>query len=289
MHRQVWKSYNTPLPIHLLDPLEDGVQKALPILITVNPSEERLCDFLFTAWYIWKARNDNRFQRKNWTYLQVLKVAEAHRLNHLKAQQDAATPPPQTQLDPVATNSSVKCYVDAATTPDHNQHTLQPKRAGLGILIVNLQGQQVNTIYIRAIQEGIYSVISAEAAALALAAAVLKELNLGEIAYFSDCSQLVEYINSEDSPDPPDWHMLPLIQDFNLAMENIRHSVSKINRELNYTADSLAKLALHSPHSQTHDYVPGCTVHSHVQQCPLLRALPYVTNAHLRVIAASCC
>jgi hypothetical protein len=66
---QVWKSSTNPIPIHFLDPQEDGVQMALPILITANPSEERLCHFLFTLWYIWRARNDNRFQRKNWTSL----------------------------------------------------------------------------------------------------------------------------------------------------------------------------------------------------------------------------
>ena len=29
-------------------------------------------------WYIWKARNDNRFQRKTWTPMQVHNAVAAH-------------------------------------------------------------------------------------------------------------------------------------------------------------------------------------------------------------------
>jgi hypothetical protein len=47
-------------------------------------------------------------------------------------------------------------------------------------------------------------VVNVEAAALALAATIPNKLNLGEIAYFSDYSQLVDFINSENPYDPPD-------------------------------------------------------------------------------------
>ena len=45
-------------------------------------------------WYIWKARNDNRFQRKTWTPMQVYNAVAAHINTHLQAQQagnEAAT------------------------------------------------------------------------------------------------------------------------------------------------------------------------------------------------------
>jgi hypothetical protein len=29
-------------------------------------------------WYIWKARNDHRFHRKTWSFLQVLHAVSAH-------------------------------------------------------------------------------------------------------------------------------------------------------------------------------------------------------------------
>lgn len=142
----------------------------------------------------------------------------------------------------------------------------------------------MNTIYIRVVHNKIHSVVAAQAAALASTTTILKELNLGEISYFLNCNQLVDFINSKDRSDPPDWHMLPFIQDFNFAMENTRYSVSKIQRDLNSTTDSLAKLAFNSPQVQFHDYVPRCSTQSHCQQCPLLRALPYVNNAFHRLV-----
>jgi hypothetical protein len=43
---------------------EDGVQLALPLLISASPSEASISQFLFTAWYIWKVPNENCFHRK---------------------------------------------------------------------------------------------------------------------------------------------------------------------------------------------------------------------------------
>jgi hypothetical protein len=62
---QVWTSSTFTLLLHFLDPHVDGVQFALPFLITTTPSEDSLSQFLFIAWYIWKARIDIHFQRKN--------------------------------------------------------------------------------------------------------------------------------------------------------------------------------------------------------------------------------
>lgn len=52
---QVWTSSTLPLPIHLIDPHDDGVQLALIILISDCPSEASISQFLFTEWFIWKA------------------------------------------------------------------------------------------------------------------------------------------------------------------------------------------------------------------------------------------
>jgi hypothetical protein len=151
--------------------------------------------------------------------MQVQKVAQAHRLSHLKALQKASTLPKQIlHHNRQLTSCGVMCFVDAAATPDGGQYTLQIRSARLGIYIINLQVNLVNIIYIRATHNKIYSVINAEVVALALAATILNKLNLGEIAYFSDCSQLVDFINSGNPSDPPDCRMLPCIQDFNFAM-----------------------------------------------------------------------
>jgi hypothetical protein len=83
--RQVWGISDPPLTIHLLTTEEDGVQLSLPILLTPDPTEATLSKNLFLMWYIWKARNDKRFQRKNWTSFQVHKAAKAHLETHLTA------------------------------------------------------------------------------------------------------------------------------------------------------------------------------------------------------------
>jgi hypothetical protein len=64
LSRQVWATSNPPLHTHNLILDEDGIQLVLPTLITYIPTEEILCQILFLMWYIWKARNDNHFQRR---------------------------------------------------------------------------------------------------------------------------------------------------------------------------------------------------------------------------------
>jgi hypothetical protein len=59
-----------------------------------------------------------------------------------------------------------RCYTDASTQPDTPQQVT--RRAGLGVFIVNSHLQ--STIYIKAAMTGTTSVLTAEAAALALAA-----------------------------------------------------------------------------------------------------------------------
>lgn len=63
-----------------------------------------------------------------------------------------------------------RCYVDASTAPD--QSNAQPRLAGLGIFILNLQEQPAQAIYIKAKLQACTSVIMAEAASLALASAI---------------------------------------------------------------------------------------------------------------------
>lgn len=61
---QVW---STVLPLFDTNNLpieDDGVQMTMGVLMTNNPTEDLLCKVLFILWYIWKARNDNRFQRR---------------------------------------------------------------------------------------------------------------------------------------------------------------------------------------------------------------------------------
>jgi hypothetical protein len=101
----------------------------------------------------------------------------------------------------------IQCYVDASTLPD--QPNPMAKLVGLGILIVNMQVQPVHCIYISACMYQTHSVVMAEVAAVALGAMLVSNLNLREVSYFSDCSHLVQFLNSKDQNHPPVWRMKP--------------------------------------------------------------------------------
>jgi hypothetical protein len=69
--RAVWFSARPPLRSSMLPFEQDGVQEALAALITRTTSDADLHRIWTTLWYIWKARNDIRFNRKKWTVWQV--------------------------------------------------------------------------------------------------------------------------------------------------------------------------------------------------------------------------
>lgn len=103
---------------------------------------------------------------------------------------------------------------DTSTTPRHQMlcwciHPSWPTitDAGIGVLIVNPQVQPTQTIYIKAKLTGSSSVLMAEAAALALAAAVTDCMNLDNITFLSDSELLVQFLNAADQSNPPDWRI----------------------------------------------------------------------------------
>lgn len=83
--RAVCFTASPPLRIDALPPKDDGVQLTLPRLITPSSTDDLLCNTIFTMWYIWKARNDNRFQRKTWNPWQVHHAVAAHLNTHKQA------------------------------------------------------------------------------------------------------------------------------------------------------------------------------------------------------------
>jgi hypothetical protein len=82
---EVWSTANPQLLTNNVPDELDGIQMTSPALITSNPEDHILFRTLFILWYIWKARNDSRFQRKTWTAAQVHLAANAHMNTHLQA------------------------------------------------------------------------------------------------------------------------------------------------------------------------------------------------------------
>jgi hypothetical protein len=78
-----------------------------------------------------------------------------------------------------------------STTPDQNLLIIVNPQLVVQVWAFSLSTcrlKPANTIYIRAIQEEIHSVISAEASAIALAATLLDQLDI-DVSFLSDCSQ----------------------------------------------------------------------------------------------------
>lgn len=181
----------------------------------------------------------------------------------------------------------IRCFVDASTTHDHSSPSA--RNASIGILFVNTQVQPLQTIYIKAALSQTHSVIMAEAAALALAAMLADRLEFTDIFFLSDCSQLVHFFNAEDHNHPPDWRMKPFTQIFHNFTTRRRAKLYRISRNLNTTADALARQAFSVPATLTQSPVTACSYTSHGSLCPLLHGLNSVNLHCVTIIAASCC
>jgi ribonuclease HI len=188
---------------------------------------------LFLLWYIWKARNDNRFQRKTWTTNQIKLAAAAHINAHLDALQNPVSPPLQDislytnntfagteqrsfqTTEPLLVSfpssfAGTRCYTDAATLPDNN--TSGTRQAGLGVFIINTDENPPTSIFIKALMQESSSVLMAESAALALAANLLNQIQCRRYTIFSDNQQLVQFLNKSNLSNPPDWRVKPTLK-----------------------------------------------------------------------------
>jgi hypothetical protein len=122
----------------------------------------------------------------------------------------------------------IRCYTDASTAPD--LHTHGSRVAGLGVFFVNLQTTPPQSIYIKATMKTAFSVLMAEAAAMALAATLLEslQLHLQHATILSDNQQLVNFLNGSDLAHPPDWRIKPYTQLINTSVHNTATSICRI-------------------------------------------------------------
>jgi hypothetical protein len=99
----------------------------------------------------------------------------------------------------------------------------------------------------------------------------------------------VDFLNLQDSTDPPDWRMKIFTQAFDDSTQTMTSQVLKISRDINEIADNLARLAFYSPAVQSDQSVPSCSYEHYALQFPLLAALNTVSLDLSRILAASCC
>lgn len=142
-----------------------------------------------------------------------------------------------------------------------------PRRAGLGVFIINNQSSTTSAIYIKAMLRDSSSVLMAEAAALALGAQVLCALGVQQLFFLSDNQQLVNFFNGNDHNNPPQWEIKPFTQSFinNTSSNNAR--LFRIDGKLNTTAHVLAS-QVNSSNRTSLDLLSTCTNPAHVNSCP---------------------
>jgi hypothetical protein len=146
---QVWNHAPLPPVAHLIDPQADGIQQILPHILPLTITDHNLIYTLLILWYIWKARNDHRFQRKVWSFMQVLHAAHSHFTTNSQAwHNDVHNTIAPLLLISTPNYHGYRCYVDAATFPDSHNDSHKP--AGLGIFIVNTDINPPFAIFIKA-------------------------------------------------------------------------------------------------------------------------------------------
>jgi hypothetical protein len=85
-------------------------------------------------------------------------------------------------LEPFSTLiQGTRCYTDASTQPD--QTPSLHREAGIGVFIINTQVSPLLSIFIKAAMQNSTSVLTAESAAMMVAAVILQKLNLQEATY----------------------------------------------------------------------------------------------------------
>ena len=107
-----------------------------------------------------------------------------------------------------------------------------------------MQVQPPQHIYIKATMLDSTSVLMAEAATSALAATVTERLHLQQTNFLTDNQELVLFLNASDHSNPPDWRIKHFTQLFVNYTKQRTTEIFKISRNLNQTADTLARQAV---------------------------------------------
>lgn len=231
----------------------DGVQVSLTNIINTETDEQTMLNIITTMWFIWKARNELRFRKKQWSVSQVhfavRAYLSAYRTAHGKitgnAIQDTSGQQGHTRLsepnesDPnqnVICQCSLmqvpRCYTDAATMPDTWPQL--SRKAGLRIHITH-PGQGY-TIQVLAQADRCQSVLMAEAMAICLASDICSRLQIQQVHFHTDSKVLATFLNDATDDQPPDWRIKVFTQRFLNTKEAIQASIHKIDRATQLTS-----------------------------------------------------
>jgi len=151
--RAVWSTYHPSIDLSNIPTDHDGIQLILPHAMPNSLSRHDFAHRLVTLWYIWKARNDKRFNRKTWTPTQIHHAVVAfmntttiaNNAGHPMNRQNIQFYHTQTQDIHQTINRAASlpiplqgptCYTDASLSPD--QPNMASRTAGIGIFISNL-------------------------------------------------------------------------------------------------------------------------------------------------------
>jgi hypothetical protein len=144
-------------------------------------------------------------------------------------------------------------------------------------------------IYTQAAITNAGSVLMAEATALDLAALITSHLNMQSPNYLSDDQSLVTFNGNDFSP--PDWRIKSFTNRFIASNAGRHHKIYKIARQLNTTADLVAKQALQALQSNSSMMSPAviCSNQEHSSSCPLRNVMNFVILEPFVLLTARCC
>jgi hypothetical protein len=287
--RAVWFTANPPLCTSNLPLEDDGIQNILANIITPRTTDDQMLKTITILWYIWKARNDKRFNNKNWTVWQVHHAAnvdfqisqsimQEDRDNDISEQasqptQDHCHHAPRLRIDMPAMLEGLKVYTDASITPDQN--VIANRNAGLEIfLIISNPHQNING-YIKVSLVSVSSMFTAEATTLAFAGLIVNKLGIPASTFLTDNQQLATYVNNTCNTQIPCWDAKFYTHTFCNAGFGKNFTVNKISRNINITTHVLASQARSQCNAPS-----GVSISrknsSHVSSCPIRDAIDLV-------------
>jgi ribonuclease HI len=303
--RAVWFVASPPVRTDHLPQGTGHVQQQLVAILSTNKSMQEQQRVITTLWFIWKARNDLRFNNKTWTILQVLHAVAAdiniintYYMENMDAkQQQNRGHPTQHQTNGAQGNQYVDMHALHEVQGHHNiddQPHPQPtgvqvfvdaaihqvpqrylsRKAGLGVHIQgDIQGRPVELL-IQATHLQAQDPLHAEALALELSSKILNALNFQHVSYRTDSQLLSSTINDQDPIlYAADWRIRALIAQFIHNNRNSTYTCSKIPRQNNKTAHTLAKFALRATNSS---FAFTCINVQHTGSCPFQLATAFL-------------